>query len=260
VVHFAAFIAVGESTRKPELYFHNNVAGTLTLLEAMQEAGIRKLVFSSTAAVYGMPDRVPIPETASLHAVSPYGESKLMAETIMDWCDKCSGLRFVSLRYFNACGAEPGWGLGERHEPETHLIPLIFQAIRTGHPLTVFGNDYPSKDGTCVRDYIHVTDLAIAHSKALSHLLAGGESKYYNCGTGEGFTVLEVIRAAERVTGQKVPFVVGPRRDGDAPELVADSTRLQSELGWKPRYTTLDDIVATAWEFDQKLAASVPAR
>lgn len=256
VIHFAAFIAVGESMRKPELYFQNNVAGTLSLLEAMQDAGIRRLVFSSTAAVYGTPDSVPIPETAPFRPVSPYGESKLMVETVLKWCDICSNLRYAALRYFNACGADADFGLGEQHEPETHLIPLIFQAIRTGKPVTVFGNDYATADGTCIRDYVHVTDLASAHSHALRHLLEGGASGSYNCGTGRGFSVLEVIQAVERVTGQKVPFEFGPRREGDPPSLVADPGNLQSQLGWQPKHTTLEEMVGSAWQFDQKLHAA----
>lgn len=252
VVHFAAFIAVGESVRAPEKYFSNNVGGTLSLLEAMRGAGVRKLVFSSTAAVYGDPDDVPIPETAPYRPVSPYGESKLMAERILEWCDRCAGLRYVALRYFNACGAVPEYGVGEEHEPETHLIPLIFKAIRTGVPISVFGDDYATPDGTCIRDYIHVGDLAEAHGAALEHLLQGGASGAFNAGTGAGASVLEVIRSAERVTGLKVPYRVGPRREGDPPSLVADSTLLRQTLGWQPRRAELDEIIRSAWEFDSK--------
>ena len=252
VIHFAAFIAVGESVREPERYFRNNVGGSLSLLDAMQRHGVRRLVFSSTAAVYGNPTRVPLTEDLPLCPVNPYGESKLMTETTLKWLDACSGLRYVALRYFNACGAESRFGLGEEHEPETHLIPLILKATVTGKPLTVFGDDYPTADGTCIRDYIHVSDLASAHLGALNHLLAGGPSQIFNAGTGRGYSVLEVIAAAERVTGRKVPYSFGPRRDGDPSELVADSTKLQKTLGWKPRYDTLEAMVESAWAFEQK--------
>ena len=251
-VHFAAFIAVGESTRNPEKYFHNNCGATFSLLDCMARAGVRKLVFSSTAAVYGTPERTPITEDMPHRPVNPYGETKLMAETAMRWMDECSGLRFVALRYFNACGAEEAFGIGEEHEPETHLIPLIFRAVRTGAPVTVFGKDYPTQDGTCVRDYIHVSDLAGAHWAALDHLMGGGASAQFNAGTGHGFSVLEVIQSVERVTGKTVPYTVGPRREGDPAALVADSTKLQQTLRWKPRYTTLDAMVESAWKFDRR--------
>jgi len=252
VIHFAAFIAVGESVRQPALYFHNNVAGTLNLLAAMDRAGVRNIVFSSTAAVYGDPDSVPIPETAPLRPVSPYGESKLLVETALGWLDRCSHLRHIILRYFNACGADPQAGIGEEHEPETHLIPLIFQAIRTGQPLTVFGGDYPTPDGTCIRDYIHVSDLASAHVAGLNHLMAGGPSAVFNAGTGRGYSVRQVIGAAERVTGQTVPWTLGARREGDPPELVADSAKLRNQLGWQPALGDLDEMIASAWGFDRK--------
>ena len=249
VVHFAAYIAVGESTRAPELYFTNNTGGSLSLLSAMVEAGVGKLVFSSTAAVYGDPDSVPIPEDAPIRPVSPYGESKAMVEKILGWMDMCRGIRSVALRYFNACGADPDFALGEEHEPETHLIPLLFRAIQTGEPITVFGDDYPTPDGTCIRDYIHVRDLAEAHILALNHLLSGRASAAFNAGTGTGFSVKEVIQAVEKVTGRKVPFTLGPRREGDPPSLVANSDRLKSALGWQPRYTSLEEIVSSAWRF-----------
>jgi UDP-glucose-4-epimerase GalE len=251
VIHFAAFIAVGESTRDPELYFFNNIGGSLALLSAMRRAGVRRLVFSSTAAVYGNPERVPIPESAPLAPVSPYGESKLAVERVLRSLDEYAGLRYVTLRYFNACGADPALGLGEEHEPETHLIPLVFRAMESGEPLTVFGDDYDTADGTCIRDYIHVMDLAKAHALALDHLLAGGASGEYNAGTGQGHSVLEVIQAAERVTGRKVPYRVGPRREGDAAELVADASRLEREFAWRPEYATLESMVASAWAFEQ---------
>lgn len=252
VIHFAAFIAVGESTENPELYFSNNVGASLSLFTAMKETGIRRLVFSSSAAVYGIPKQVPVREDAPIAPVSPYGESKAMVERMLRWLDEYSGLRSISLRYFNACGAEPGSGLGEEHDPETHLLPLVLRAVRTGEPVTVFGDDYETPDGTCIRDYIHVSDLARAHILAVEKLLEGGETDVLNVGTGRGYSVMEVLRAVEKVTGQKAPYEIGPRRAGDPPELVADPTRLKQTLGWEPQYTELEQIVATAWEFEQR--------
>jgi len=254
VIHFAAYIAVGESTKVPELYFSNNTGGTLSLLTAMVDADASKIVFSSTAAVYGMPQTVPIPETSPYSPLSPYGDSKVMVEKILDWMDQFRALRSVCLRYFNACGADAESGLGEEHDPETHLIPLLLRAVTTGAPITLFGDDYPTADGTCIRDYIHVMDLADAHLLALRHLLNGGESQRFNVGTGSGYSVREVLSAVEEVTGKKVPFVMGPRREGDAPVLVANSDKLKSTLGWRPRYTDVRDIVRSAWEFDQRQA------
>jgi UDP-glucose-4-epimerase GalE len=252
VIHFAAFIAVGESTQEPERYFLNNVGGSLSLLEAMHGAGVKRLVFSSTAAVYGTPESTPIPEDAPFAPVSPYGESKVMVEKVLRWLDKCRGLRSVALRYFNACGADPVAGLGEEHDPETHLIPLLLGAVRSGEPITLYGNDYDTPDGTCIRDYIHVSDLAEAHILALESLGAGGPSGAFNAGTGKGHSVLEVLRAVEEVTGRQAPFVMGPRRAGDAAVLVADPARLGRTFGWKPRTAGLRDIVASAWEFESR--------
>jgi UDP-glucose-4-epimerase GalE len=252
VVHFAAYIAVGESTREPELYFANNVGGSLSLFEAMARAGVKRLVFSSTAAVYGEPAVSPIPETSPFAPVSPYGESKAMVEHVLGELDRYRGLRSVVLRYFNACGAEPEANLGEMHEPETHLIPLLFRAAMTGEPIQLFGNDYPTADGTCVRDYIHVSDLASAHLAALDHLMAGGASAQFNVGTGTGNTVLEVLRAVEEISGQTVPFNIAPRREGDPPSLVANSNKLQDALGWKPVRSELKQIVRDAWAFFAK--------
>jgi UDP-glucose 4-epimerase len=254
VVHFAAYMAVGESVREPELYFSNNVGGTLSLLEAMARAGVNKLVFSSTAAVYGNPERVPIPEDARFDPVSPYGESKAIVEKILRSLDKNRGLRslalrYVALRYFNACGAEPEAGLGERHDPETHLIPLLLEAGATGKPIRIFGDDYPTPDGTCTRDYIHVTDLAAAHVAALDHLLGGGASNAFNVGTGDGHTVMEVLRATENVTGMKVPYEMAPRREGDPAELVADAAKLRRALGWRPERSDLHAILRDAWDY-----------
>ena len=252
VVHFAAYIAVGESTREPELYFANNVGGSLSLFEAMARANVKRIVFSSTAAVYGEPPQTPIPEDSPFAAVSPYGESKVMVERVLRDLDKYRGLRSVVLRYFNACGAEPEAKLGERHDPETHLIPLLFRAAKTGQPIQIFGDDYPTPDGTCVRDYIHVGDLATAHLAALDHLLAGGASSQFNVGTGSGQTVLQVLHAVEEVSGRKVPYKIAPRRDGDSPSLVANSQKLRQTLPWKPQRSDLKQIVRDAWNFFTK--------
>ena len=252
VIHFAAFIAVGESMREPERYFGNNVAGSLSLLTAMLETGVKHIVFSSTAAVYGDPASSPIVETFPIHAVNPYGESKVMVETLLRWFDRIHGLTSVCLRYFNACGADPDGHLGEEHEPETHLIPLLLRAVVTGKPVTVFGGDYDTPDGTCIRDYIHVNDLAQAHILALDYLLSGGASDQFNVGTSTGHSVMETIRAVEAATGNKVPYVVGPRREGDPPRLVADSAKLRTKLGWEPRYADLQPIIEHAWNFAQK--------
>lgn len=256
VVHFAAYIAVGESAHEPELYYSNNLGGTVSLLEAMSRTGVTRLVFSSTAAVYGNPQGVPIREDATFAPVSPYGETKAMVEKILSDLDQYKSWRSISLRYFNACGGEPEAGLGEMHHPETHLIPLLLNAAVSGKPIQIFGNDYPTSDGTCVRDYIHVSDLAEAHVAALDHLLAGGASGSFNVGTGTGFTVMEVLRAVEKVTGKTVPCQIADRREGDAAELVADSTRLRTTLGWKPTRSDLITIVEDAWKFHQQRQVS----
>ena len=248
-IHFAAYIAVGESMKVPEDYFHNNVAGSLSLFTAMLRAGVKALVFSSTAAVYGMPTVIPIPEDSPYAAMNPYGESKVMVEKILGWFDLIHGLRSICLRYFNASGAEEQGRVGERHDPETHLIPLLFRAVQTGEPVTLFGDDYDTPDGTCIRDYIHVSDLAQAHILAVESLLEGGPSNRFNVGTGSGYSVREVLLAVEEVTGKKVPFKMGPRREGDPPSLVADSRRLRQALGWSPRHSDLKNIVASAWKF-----------
>jgi UDP-glucose-4-epimerase GalE len=253
VIHFAAYISVGESTERPELYFSNNVCGSLSLFEAMLEAQVKCLVFSSTAAAYGIPAKVPIPEDEPYAPINPYGESKVMVEKILEWLDRYREFRSIRLRYFNACGAEPASGLGERHDPETHLIPLMLRAIQTGKPVTLFGDDYPTPDGTCIRDYIHVSDLAAAHILAIEHLLGGGKSDVFNVGTGAGQSVKEVLAAVEKVTGKKVPHTMGPRREGDPPSLVADSRKLQNALGWRPQRADLERIVADAWAFAQNM-------
>ncbi len=254
VVHFAAFIAVGESMLEPERYFVNNVTGSLSLLAAMLRAGVKHIVFSSTAAVYGNPHAVPILETFPIQAVSPYGESKVMVETLLGWFDRIHHLTSVCLRYFNAAGSAPDGGLGEQHEPETHLIPLILRAVLSGKPATVFGEDYDTPDGTCIRDYIHVEDLAEAHILALEYLLAGGASDRFNVGTGSGHSVMEVIRTVEEVTGRKVPYITGTRRAGDPARLVASSDRLRTTLGWQPRSSDLKTIVTDAWNFARQHA------
>ena len=256
VIHFAAFIAVGESMREPERYFANNVGGSLSLLTAMLETGVKHIVFSSTAAVYGEPAASPILETFPIQPVNPYGESKVMVEKILRWFDRVHGLTSVCLRYFNACGADPAGRLGEEHEPETHLIPLLLRAVLTGKPVTIFGDDYDTPDGTCIRDYIHVNDLAQAHILALDYLLSGGASDQFNVGTSTGHSVMETLLAVEKVTGQKVPYVAGARREGDPPRLVADAAKLRGKLGWQPQYADLASIVEHAWHFAQKKHAA----
>jgi UDP-glucose-4-epimerase GalE len=255
VVHFAAYIAVGESTVEPELYFSNNLGGSLSLFEAMARAGVSRLVFSSTAAVYGNPTEVPIPEHHPIAPVSPYGHTKAMVEKVVGELDRYRGLRSVALRYFNACGAEPEIGLGERHHPETHLIPLLLRAIDSGIPIKIFGQNYPTPDGTCIRDYIHVADLAEAHLAALDYLTGGGASEAFNVGTGVGYSVMEVMTAVEQITGRKVPYEMAPAREGDAAELVADSSKLRRTLGWEPHRSDLKAIVRDAWEFSRSRPA-----
>jgi UDP-glucose 4-epimerase len=255
VIHFAAFIAVGESMRDPGRYFNNNVCGSLSLLNAMIAANVKHLVFSSTAAVYGNPHASPIQEDFPIQPVNAYGESKVMVETLLRWFDTIHHLTSVCLRYFNASGADPAGDLGEEHDPETHLIPLLFRAVQTRKPVTLFGDDYPTPDGTCIRDYIHVNDLAQAHILAVEHLLNGGASEQFNVGTGTGHSVLEVVRAVEAVTGEKVPYEIGPRREGDPPALVAASDKLRGRLGWSPQYAELQTIVEHAWNFARKQAA-----
>ncbi len=252
VIHFAAFIAVGESMKEPGRYFNNNVCGSLSLLNAMVATDVKHVVFSSTAAVYGNPHTSPILETFPIQPVNPYGESKVMVETMLRWFDTIHHLTSVCLRYFNASGADPEARLGEEHDPETHLIPLLLRAVQTGRPVTLFGNDYPTPDGTCIRDYIHVNDLAQAHILALEYLMNGGASEQFNVGTGTGHSVLEVVRAVEAVTGRQVPSTIGPRREGDPPALVAASDKLKNTLGWMPHYTDLETIVRHAWNFAQK--------
>ena len=248
VIHFAASSQVGESMTNPLKYYDNNLCGTTALLEAMVAHGVDKIVFSSTAATYGEPERVPILETDATCPTNCYGETKLAMEKLMAWVSRAHGLRYVALRYFNACGAHPSGLIGEAHNPETHLIPLILQ-VPNGQrsEISIFGGDYPTRDGTCVRDYIHVTDLAQAHILALDYLMAGGENNVFNLGNGVGFTVREVIDVARRVTGHPIPAQPQPRRAGDPAQLVASSEKAKTVLGWKPQYADLDTIVSTAW-------------
>jgi UDP-glucose 4-epimerase len=256
VLHFAGNIQVAESMRLPMKYLGDNVRNGLNLLEAMVDVGVKRVIFSSTAALFAPSDR-PIREDSLIRPASAYGESKYTIERALQWLDTTAGLRYASLRYFNACGA---WqGRGERHDPETHLIPLVL-AVAAGRSqqVDVFGEDYPTPDGTCVRDYVHVLDLAEAHILALAALDCG--SSAYNLGNGRGFSVREVIEVARRVTGHEIPVRSAPRRPGDAPWLVADSQKIRSELGWQPRFTDLEDIVASAWEWHLTQPDSLQSR
>jgi len=251
IMHFAAFAYVGESVTNPQKYFHNNVEGGLSLLNAALEAGVKKIIFSSTCAVYGVPAKIPIAEDTPRQPVNPYGVSKLFVELALEAYDRAYGFRYASLRYFNAAGADESGEIGELHEPETHLIPLALRAAAgQGPELRVFGSDYPTPDGTCIRDYIHVTDLADAHVKALDHLAAGKPSFAANVGTGRGDSVQEVLAMIEEVTGNKVPRRVVARRPGDPPALVADPRKVQELLHWKAS-RSLRDIIATAWNWMQ---------
>ncbi|MEK2609430.1 UDP-glucose 4-epimerase GalE [Pseudomonas shirazensis] len=253
VFHFASFIQVGESVSDPGKYYQNNVAATLCLLQAMIQADVRQLVFSSTAAVYGDPQYVPIDEAHPKAPINPYGRSKWMVEQMLEDFDRAYGLRSVCLRYFNAAGADPDGMLGECHEPETHLIPLILQAASGRRPaVTVFGRDYSTLDGTCIRDYIHVNDLASAHALAIDYLQAGGASTAFNLGNGEGFSVEQVIAAARSVTGRSINVIEAGRRAGDPPSLVADASKARQILGWHTQYALLDDILGHAWKWEQQ--------
>ena len=255
VLHFAAFAYVGESVEEPGLYFRNNVANTLTLLEAMRTSAVRHIVFSSTCATYGVPERVPITESAPQRPVNPYGESKLMVERMLHWYGAAHGFTHAALRYFNAAGADPEGEIGEAHEPETHLIPLVLEAAMGRRArIDVLGTDYPTPDGTAIRDYIHVQDLADAHVWAVQLLLRGGLSITVNLGTGIGHSVREVIAAAERVTGRRVPRREAPRRFGDPPVLVADPSRARELLGWRATHSDLDTILKTAWAWHSREA------
>lgn len=250
VIHFAACSLVGESVTQPLKYYDNNLCGTKVLLEAMVKAGVDKIVFSSTAATYGEPKRVPILEDDPTEPTNPYGETKLSMEKMFKWVGAAHGIRYVSLRYFNACGAHESGEIGEAHNPESHLIPLILQVPNGKREfISIFGDDYPTKDGTCVRDYIHVTDLAQAHILAAQYLMAGGESDIFNLGNGVGFTVKEVVDAARAVTGHPIPARVEPRRAGDPAQLIASSEKAKTVLGWNPQHASLEEIIASAWKW-----------
>ena len=254
VIHFAAKTAVGESVENPEVYYYNNVVGTLNLLSAMRAHGVGEIVFSSSAAVYGDPERIPIPEDHPKRPKSPYGRTKLMMEEILADYSRAYGIKYVALRYFNAAGSDPEGVIGEWHDPETHLIPIVLEAaLGVRDHVEIFGTDYPTPDGTCIRDFIHVVDLAEAHVLALERLREGRASPAYNLGTGVGHSVREVIEVCKRVTGHDFRVVNGPRRPGDPPALVADPTKAKQELGWEPRFTELGEIIATAWEWMLKL-------
>ena len=251
VLHFAALSQVGESVREPARYYRNNVANTQNLLDAMLGHEVRRFIFSSTAAIFGEPEYTPIDESHRLSPINPYGRSKRMVEEMLADYDHSYGLRFVTLRYFNAAGADPGGKLGERHDPESHLIPLVLQ-VASGRReyIAVYGNDYPTPDGTCIRDYIHVWDLCSAHLLALEHLLADGGSHAFNLGNGKGFSVQEVIDTARSVTGQDIPVQKWERRAGDPAMLVADSKRARLVLGWHPRFYDLETIIEHAWQWE----------
>ncbi len=253
VMHFAAFIQVGESVTDPAKYYRNNVLGTLTLLEAMQAASINKFVFSSTCATYGFPQSIPITEDHPQNPINPYGTSKWMVEQLLKDFDTAYEFRSVYFRYFNAAGADPSGELGEDHAPETHLIPLVlFAALGKRDAISIFGTDYDTTDGTCVRDYIHVLDLAQAHVLGLEYLLKGGDTSVFNLGNGNGYSVREVIEAARQITGREIKAVEHPRRPGDSTVLVGSSDRARSVLGWNPQYADLNQIIADAWNWHQK--------
>lgn len=260
VMHFASHIQVGESVQDPAKYYGNNVVNTLNLLEAMRHAGVMRFIFSSTAAIFGEPQTERIAEDHRKQPINPYGRSKLMVEQALEDYDRAYGLRSVCLRYFNAAGADSEGQLGERHEPETHLIPLVLQAASGRRPhISVFGQDYDTPDGTCIRDYVHITDLCEAHWLALQSLVQGEGSQAYNLGNGHGFSVNQVIEAARRVTGRDIPVRYAPRRPGDPARLVADSTLAQRRLDWRPRYAALDTLVEHAWRWECRSHACQPA-
>jgi len=252
VMHFASFIEVGESVREPAKYYRNNVTNTQNLLDAMVKHGINNFIFSSTAAIFGEPQYTPIDEQHPRLAINPYGRSKLMVEQMLEDYDKAYELKSVCLRYFNAAGADVEGELGERHNPETHLIPLVLQAASGRRQfISIFGNDYDTPDGTCVRDYIHVQDLCEAHVLALEKLIEVGESDRYNLGNGQGFSVQQVIDCASEITGSNLPVQIGTRRAGDPAVLVADASRARQELGWSPSLSSLDNIIETAWKWEK---------
>ncbi len=253
VMHFAAYAYVGESVTKPAKYYQNNVVGTLTLLEAMLEAGVNNFVFSSTCATYGVPDSVPIKEEQPQNPINPYGATKLMVERMLQDFARAYDFRSVCLRYFNAAGADPEARLGEDHNPETHLIPLVLQtALGHRESISIFGTDYDTPDGSCVRDYIHILDIAQAHILALEYLLQDGKTDVFNLGNGNGFSVKEVIETARKVTGKEIKVQMSDRRPGDPPILVGSGAKARNILGWQPQYSNLEDIIAHAWQWHQK--------
>jgi len=253
VMHFSAYAYVGESVTNPDKYYRNNVIGTLTLLEAMKEAGINKFVFSSTCATYGVPEIVPIPEDHPQNPINPYGATKLMVERILSDFDVAYDFKSVGFRYFNAAGADPEGLLGEDHDPETHLIPLtLLAALGKRESISIFGTDYPTPDGTCIRDYIHVTDLATAHILGLEYLLNGGQTDVFNLGNGQGFSVKEVIETAREITGKEIKVIECDRRPGDPPSLVGSGEKARSILGWNPEYPDIENIITHAWNWHQK--------
>lgn len=249
VIHFAAYLAVKESMEQPLKYFRNNVENTLRLVSTMLDANVTRLVYSSSAAVYGNPTRVPIPDDHPRQPINPYGESKHLVEKMLQWLSTATPLRAISLRYFNACGAALDGSHGEDHPDEPHIIPLALRAVLRGTPFTIFGNDYRTPDGTCIRDYIHIIDLCDAHLRALDALTRGHATDAYNVGTGHGYSNREIAETARRITGINFEIRYGPRRPGDPDELVADSSRLQKELGWTPRYSDLETIIGSAWRW-----------
>lgn len=253
VIHFAAYSLVGESMQNPAKYYDNNVYGTQRLLEIMKKYGTKRIVFSSTAATYGEPQTVPIEETAPTQPTNTYGETKLSMEKMMKWFDAAHGIKYVALRYFNAAGAHHSGRIGEDHSPETHLVPLILQVpLGKREHVSIFGDDYPTEDGTCIRDYLHVSDLADAHLLALESLRSGGESSVYNLGSGKGFSVKEMIDVARKVTGHPIPAVLEPRRAGDPAVLIASSAKAKRELNWSPRRDNLEEIVESAWNWHRQ--------
>lgn len=254
VVHFASKCYVGESMENPQKYYYENVVNGLNLLKIMMEYGVKNIIFSSSAATYGNPHHIPITEEHPASPINTYGETKLIIEKILRDYDRAYGLKYISLRYFNAAGADPKGRIGENHEPETHLIPLVLDAaMGIRENIQIFGTDYDTEDGTCVRDYIHILDLAEAHILGLKKLFSGGKSGVYNLGTGNGNSVREIIEVAERVTGKKIPVKETPRRPGDPPALIASSKKAKKELGWKPAYEDINLIIETAWKWHKKL-------
>lgn len=254
VMHFAAFAYVGESVTDPAKYYRNNVSNTLTLLQKMRDHKLDRFIFSSTCATYGVPASVPITETTPQNPINPYGRTKLIVEGMLQDFAAAYGLQFVAFRYFNAAGADPAGQIGEKHDPESHLIPLAINAALKNGNLSVFGSDYPTFDGTCIRDYIHVSDIAEAHILGMKYLIEGGKSDFFNIGNGTGFSVLEVIKTIEKVSGKKVPYTVSARREGDPPALVAAADKIRNVLQWKPAFPDLVNIVETAWNWHLKNA------